>query len=406
VDLGLRNARLKNEERGCDVGVDAGRIVAIQPGLVADGREIDLQGRLLIPGFIETHIHLDKACILDRCAAEKGTLDEAIREVAKAKRAFTVEDIRARAGHTLERCILHGTTHMRTHLEVDPVIGLKGMEAILPLIEEYEWAIDLEICVYPQEGLLNNPGTEELIIESLRRGARVVGGCPYTDSNPKGQIDRIFEIARDFDVDIDFHLDFDTNPKGMTADYVCEQTERHNYGGRVTIGHVSKLSALPADHFRAIAKRLADTGVAVTVLPSTDIYLMGGTRDHDIVRGVTPAHRLLHEGVNCSLSTNNVLNPFTPFGDCSLLRIANLYANISRVRTRADIGECLEMVTRRSARLLRLEHYGLAVGNAADLVVLDCTSAEAAIQELALPLYGFKNGRLTFSREPARLHRP
>lgn len=406
VDLILKNARLKNEERLCDVGIDAGRLVAIQSELAVEGREIDLQGRLLLPGFIETHIHLDKACILERCTAEEGTLDEAIREVAKAKRAFTVEDIGKRAVRTLERCILQGTTHMRTHLEVDPVIGLKGMEAILPLIEEYKWAVDLEICVFPQEGLLNNPGTEDLIIESLQRGARLVGGCPYMDSDPKGQIDRIFEIARDFDVDIDFHLDFDTNPRGMTADYVCQQTERHKYGGRVTIGHVSKLSALPADRFHTIAKRLADSGVAVTVLPSTDIYLMGGERDHDIVRGVAPAHRLLHEGVNCSLSTNNVLNPFTPFGDCSLLRIANLYANISRVGKRADIGECLEMITHRSARLLRLEDYGLAVGNAADLVVLDCTSVEAAVQELASPLYGFKNGRQTFTRSPAELHRP
>lgn len=406
MDLVLRNAKIEGMQQLCDVGIDAGRIVAIQPELAAEAQEIDLQGRLLVPGFIETHIHLDKACILERCAAEEGTLDEAIREVAKAKRAFTVEDIRARAVRTLERCILHGTTHMRTHLEVDPVIGLKGMDAILPLIGEYKWAVDLEICVFPQEGLLNNPGTEELIVESLRRGARVVGGCPYTDSNPKGQIDRIFEIARDFDVDIDFHLDFDTNPKGMTVDYVCEQTARYNYGGRVTIGHVSKLSALPSDHLHAIAKRLADTGVAVTVLPSTDIYLMGGERDHDIVRGVAPAHRLLHEGVNCSLSTNNVLNPFTPFGDCSPLRIANLYANIARVGKRADIGECLEMITRRSARLLRLEGYGLAVGNTADLVVLDCPSAEAAIQELALPLCGFKNGRQTFTRLPAELHRP
>ncbi|MDX1489597.1 MAG: amidohydrolase family protein, partial [Acidiferrobacterales bacterium] len=186
MDLVLRNAKIEGMQRLCDVGIDASRIVAIQPELGVEAREIDLQGRLLIPGFIETHIHLDKACILERCAAEDGTLAEAIREVAKAKRAFTVEDIRARAVRTLERCILHGTTHMRTHLEVDPVIGLKGMDAILPLIGEYKWAVDLEICVFPQEGLLNNPGTEELIVESLRRGARVVGGCPYTDSNPKG----------------------------------------------------------------------------------------------------------------------------------------------------------------------------------------------------------------------------
>ncbi|MFQ5930955.1 MAG: amidohydrolase family protein [Nitrospiraceae bacterium] len=407
MDLILKNGRINGRDlrQLFDVGIDSGRIAAIEPKVDADAPAINLYGRLIVPGFVESHLHLDKSCILERCKSEEGTLEEAIHEVAQAKKRFTVGDIRSRAIRTLEKCIIQGTTHIRTHLEVDPLIGLKGLEAILPLIDEYKWAVDLEVCVFPQEGLLNNPGTDELMIESLKRGARVVGGCPYTDTDPRGQIDRIFEIALDFDVDIDFHLDFDTNPEGLTVDYVCELTERHGYGGRVAVGHVSKLSALPNTQFREVAKRLSDAGVAVTVLPSTDIYLMGSERDHNIVRGVTPVHRLLHEGVNCSLSTNNVLNPFTPFGDCSLIRIANLYANISQVGSRGDIKECLEMITQRSAKLMRLENYGITVGNAADIVVLDCESPEVAIQELAVPLRGFKNGRPTFTRKPAELHR-
>jgi cytosine deaminase len=360
----------------------------------------------VVPGFVESHIHLDKACILQRCTAEEGTLREAIGEVAKAKRAFTVEDIRARAIETLERCILQGTTRMRSHLEVDPVIGMKGIEAVLPLIDEYRWAVELEICVFPQEGLLNNPGTDALMVEALRRGARVVGGCPYTDSDPEGQIDRVFEMAREFDVDIDFHLDFDTSPEGMTLGHVCDLTERFGWGGRVAIGHVSKLSALPAARLRAAAARLADAGVAVTVLPSTDLYLMGAGRDHDVVRGVAPVHRLIEAGVNCALSTNNLLNPFTPFGDGSMIRMANLYANIAQIGTSAGIRECLSMVTERPARLMRHSDYGIAAGHPADLVVLDCESAEAAVQTLASPLMGFKNGRRTFTRRPAQLHRP
>ena len=408
MDLILKTGRIsgRDPQQLFDIGIDGGRIAAIEPKLGADAPEIDLCGRLIVPGFVESHLHLDKSCILERCKSGEGTLEEAIHEVAQAKKRFTVEDIRSRAIRTLEKCIIQGTTHIRTHLEVDPLIGLKGLEAILPLIDEYRWAVDLEVCVFPQEGLLNNPGTDELIIESLKRGARVVGGCPYMDADPRGQIDRIFEIARDFDVDIDFHLDFDTNPEGLTVDYVCELTERHGYGGRVAVGHVSKLSALPASQLSRVAKRLSDAGVAVTVLPSTDIYLMGSERDHNVVRGVTPVHRLLHEGVNCSLSTNNVLNPFTPFGDCSLIRIANLYANICQVGSRGDIKECLEMITRRSAKLMRLENYGITVGDTADMVVLDCESPEAAIQELAVPLQGFKNGRPTFTRQPIELRKP
>jgi len=408
MDLVLKDAVLFGaaDDRPADIGIADGRIAEIGPGLDGGARTLDLGGRLAVPGFVESHIHLDKACILDRCKSEEGTLDEAIREVSAAKKAFTVEDICDRAVRTLEKCILQGTTRMRTHVEVDPVIGLKSIEAILPLREEYAWAIDLEVCVFPQEGLLNNPGTDELIVEALKQGADVVGGCPYTDSNPRGQIERIFELAREFDVDIDFHLDFDTDPKGMTVSDVCELAARHNYGGRVAIGHVSKLSALTPDRLSQVAVQLADAGVAVTVLPSTDLYLMGADREHDKVRGVAPVHRLVEQGVNCALSTNNVLNPFTPFGDCSMVRMANLYANIAQLGTGAGLRQCLDLVTHRPARLMRLDEYGIEVGNPADIVVLDTTSGVSAVQELAVPLYGFKRGRQTFVREPAQLLRP
>lgn len=407
MDLILRRARLADGgTETADVGIDRGRIAAIVPRLSADGPELDLQGRLLAPGFVETHIHLDKSRILDRCRAERGELDEAIAEVAMAKKAFTAEDVHARAKRTLEQCILQGTTHMRTQLEVDPGIGLRGLEGVLPLIPEYAWAIDIEICVFPQEGLLNNPGTEELMVQALKRGCRVIGAAPYTDSDPHGQIDRVFELAREFAVDIDMHLDFGPDPDDLDLLYVCELTDRFKYGGRVAIGHVTKLSAADPARFAQAARRMADAGVALTVLPSTDLYLMGRHMDRSVMRGVTAAHKLLHEGVNCSLSTNNVLNPFTPFGDCSLLRQANLYANIGQVGARGDVRECFNMITTRSAALLRLADYGLAVGRAADLVVLDCADPESAVAELATPLHGFKRGRMTFSRAPAVLHRP
>jgi cytosine deaminase len=128
--------------------------------------------------------------------------------------------------------------------------------------------------------------------------------------------------------------------------------------------------------------------------------------DHNVTRGVVPAHKLLHHGVNCSLSSNNILNPFTPFGDCSQMRMANLYANISQVGKKADMRECFNMVTRRPAEMLRLKDYGLAVGKSADLIVLDSASPEAAVAELAPVLYAFKRGRRTVSRQPATLHRP
>jgi cytosine deaminase len=406
LDLVLRNARIHG--RGSttfDIGIAGGTVVEVGP-IATDAPAEDVGGRLVTAGFVETHIHLDKSCILDRCQAEKGTLQEAIAQVAAAKRAFTEDDVYERGRRTLEKAIVQGTTHMRTHVEVDPRIELRSFTAIRRLKRDYAWAINLEICVFPQEGLLNDPGTEDLLIAACEAGADLIGGCPYTDSDPHGQIARIFAIARRFDVDIDFHLDFDLEPAPMDLTEVCRQTDAFRYGGRVAVGHVTKLSALPPAQFAEMARRLADAGVAVTVLPSTDLFLMGRPCDHNVPRGVTPAHKLAAHGVTCSLATNNVLNPFTPFGDCSLVRMANLYANIAQVGATHELAACFDLVTTQPAKLMNLSDYGVAAGNPADLIVLDCSDAAMAVAEVAHPLLGFKRGRRTFTRAAPVLYSP
>jgi cytosine deaminase len=415
LDLVLRDARVAgSEDRTVDIGIRDGRIVTIGPDLTSDGPERHIGGRLVVPGFVETHIHLDKSCILDRCiigqgtgqSTGEGTLAEAVAQTAAAKRSFTEEDIYARACRTLDKALIQGTTRMRTHVEIDPRIHLKGFNAIRQVKKDYAWAIDIEICVFPQEGLLNDPGCEELLVEACENGADLIGGCPYTDTDPDGHVGRIFALARRFDLDVDFHLDFDLDPSWMRLDEVMRQTERFGWGGRVAVGHATKLSAIDSRALAAIGRRLAEVGVAVTVIPATDLFLMGRDHDHNVPRGVTPAHRLIQHGVTCSLATNNVLNPFTPFGDCSLIRMANLYANVAQVGGVAEIASCLDLVTTAPAKLMNLIDYGIAVGNPADIVVLDCTTATAAVAELAGPLLGFKRGTATFSRPSAMIHRP
>jgi cytosine/creatinine deaminase len=406
LDLVLRNTRIHGRGSATfDIGIAGGKTVEIGQ-ISSDAATEDVGGRLVTPGFVETHIHLDKSCILDRCHSENGTLQEAIAQVAAAKRAFSEEDVYERGRRTLEKAIVQGTTRMRTHVEVDPRIELRSFAAIQRLKRDYAWAIDLDICVFPQEGLLNDPGTEDLLIAACEAGADLIGGCPYTDSNPHGQIARIFEIARRFDIDIDFHLDFDLDPERMDLVEVCRQTDSFRYGGRVTVGHVTKLSAVPPAELANIARRLVDVGVAVTVLPATDLFLMGRGCAHNIPRGVTRAHKLAENGVTCSLATNNVLNPFTPFGDCSLIRMANLYANIAQIGTAQELSACFDLVTTQPAKLMNLHDYGVAIGNPADLIVLDCGDAAQGIAELAQPLLGFKRGRRSFTHPAPALSAP
>jgi len=402
----VQGARLADGSGPVDVGVAAGRIAAVAPRLQADAQAIPANGCLLVPGLVETHVHLDKTCILDRCPASEGSVAEAVRLTSKAKAGFTPEDVYARGQRTLERAVGWGTTRMRTHVEVDPGIGLRGFEGVQQLARDYAWAMDIELCVFPQEGLLNNPGTDELLIEGLRCGARVIGAVPYIDTDPRGQIDRIFEIAREWDVDIDMHLDMGDTPEGMQVEYVCRKTEEFGWGGRVAVGHVTQMSLVPPARFAALAATLAGAGVAVTVLPATDLYLMGRTHDHSVPRGVVVAEPLRAAGVTCSIATNNVLNPFTPYGDANLLRMANLYANVCHVARPAELAGCLQMVTTDAARLMRVAEYGVHVGAPADLVLLDAPDAASAVAELAQPLWGMKDGRMSFTRQRPALHPP
>lgn len=405
VDLVLRNVRPAGGERPVDVAIDAGRIVAIGPDLVCEAVESeDLGGAFAFPGFVETHIHLDKACILDRCRICEGTLAEAVAETARAKAGFTEEDVYARAARVVEKAILHGTTRLRTFVEVDPRAGLRSFAAIRRIRADYAALIDVEICAFAQEGTTREPETEALLAAALADGADLVGGCPYTDPDPAGHLSRLFALARRFDVDVDVHLDFDLDPSWSHLPFVVAETQAAGWGGRVAIGHVTKLAMAAPEAVAATARRLADAGIALTVLPATDLFLTGRDRDRARPRGVAPAHALAAAGVVTTLATNNVLNPFTPFGDASLLRMANLYADVMQLASDAEIAGVFDMVGAAAARLLRVD-WGLAVGAPADVVVLDAPDPVAAVREIAPTLAGWKRGRRSFVRPRARLMR-
>jgi cytosine deaminase len=408
MDLIVRNARLSHapEASPVDIGITGGRIVAIEPALQADGSIFDANGCLACAGFVETHIHLDKSRIIDRCAPENGRQADAMQRVAAVKHTFSVEDVYARASRTLEKCISHGATRMRTHLELDGGVEMRSFEAIDALRRDYAWAIDIEVCVFPQEGLTDNPRSDALLVEGLKRGAKVIGAAPNYDPDHAGQIHRIFDLAREFDVDIDMHLDSGNSPDEMDIHLVCELTEKYRLGGRVAVGHMCKLSTMPIADLRTLARRIADVGVAVTVLPATELFMMGRDQDYNVRRGVADVNLLVECGVNCSLSTNNVLNPFTPFGDGSLLRMANLQANVCQIGQAPRLRECFAMLTERSARLMNLKDYGIAVGNPADIVVLDATTPEQAVAEICQPAAVFRRGRRTVTWPRAELHRP
>ena len=398
-ELLLRDCRLP-DGRLVDLGTVSGKIAEIgslagHPAL----RVVDCGGRVLTPGLVDAHIHLDKALLSERAPSIEGTVAEALRVTAEAKRRFTVEDIGARARRVLDQAVRAGTTAMRSHVEIDPIVGLKGLEALVGLKREYAPAIDLQLCAFAQEGILQSPGTEALLARALEGGADLIGGCPYNDTDAHAQIDIVFRLAREFDVDVDFHIDFFDEPEHMDVLYVAEQAVRFGWQGRVAVGHVSELAALEPEQLDRAAAILKDAGIGVIILPATDLYLMGRKDARNARRGIAPAKRLLAAGVTVAAATNNILNAFTPMGTGDLALMGYLMTAAAHMGTERDVADILAMLTEHPARLLRLPDYGLHVGARADLVLWETERPAEVVTTMAPRRLVVKAGRLSIQHE-------
>jgi cytosine deaminase len=399
IDLLLRECRLPGSEAPAHLAIANGRIATVGREAPAAREVIEVDGRLVTPGLVEAHMHLDKALLHDRIEATAGTAAEAIRLTGQAKRGFTVEDVRARARRVLDMAIAAGTTAMRSHVEVDPVLGLSALEAILPLKAEYAAALDLQICAFAQEGILQSPGTEGLLRRALTRGADLVGGCPYNDTDATRHIDIVFALAQAFDVDVDFHVDFFDEPEHLHIREIIDQTVRTGWQGRVSVGHLTELAALPVPEQDALVADLAAARIGVIALPTTDLYLMGRSDEVNVRRGITPLRRLLAAGVSVALASNNIRNPFTPIGTADLADLTFLATVAAHMGTAREMRTLLDTITVHPATMLRLPEYGVAPGCRANLLVWDCATAEDAVATLPPRILSIKDGRVTIEHE-------
>ena len=404
ADLVLRACRLPGRTELADLAVTDGRIAAVTPhdprhSTPAAVLIIEARGRVVTPGLVESHIHLDKALLSERIVAPAASAAEAIRLVGDAKRAFTAEDIRARARRVLELAIAAGTTAMRAHVEVDPIVELMGLDAMLALKAEYAPALDLQLCAFAQEGIVQAPGTEALLRRALQAGADLVGGCPYNDTDATKHIEIVFRLAEAFGVDADFHIDFFDEPEHLHIRDVAAETRRAGWQGRVAVGHLTELAALARVEREALIAEIADAGIGVIALPATDLYLMGRRDRESPRRGLTPIRELLAAGVPVALATNNVRNPFTTVGTADLAHMAFLTAVAAHMGTPADLRALVETITTHPARILRLPDYGLAPGCRADLVLWECERVEDIVAALPARALVIKRGRISIEHE-------
>lgn len=395
MDLIFRNVRIDDAQALTDVAVHNGKIVEIAPGIAhTAAQEIQGNGNVLIPGFVEGHLHLEKANVMHRKANRSGTLQEAIAVTAELKPTLTREDILERSTQVLRALVQAGSTHVRAHAEFDPVQGFTGFDVVLELREKFRDVIDIQVVAFPQEGILKLPGMHAMMVEAMDKGADVVGGIPYNDVSAHEHIDYVFSLAKRYGKDIDFHQDFADNADNMTIEYLAHKTLQEGYQGRVCVGHLTSLGAATPQKQREIIALLREAEISVMCLPATDLHLGARGDSHNVRRSLTPVRALRDGGVNICLATNNIRNAFTPYGTGDLLNIAQLALPACHLGGADDQATVLSMLTTRPAKALGLKNYGLAPGKDADLVLLDTRAVSDVILDLPARLMVLKRGKV------------
>ena len=415
-DLLLRDTLCADDGQRQDLAIHKGKIIARGSNLAINAkRVIDVHGRLVSPGFVESHLHLDIALMNDvRPPGRREVfhkMSELGERVDQGIKSFTPGGIKNRALQALDRALCQGVVALRAQCLVNEQVGLEFLETLLEVKARAAGKVDLQIVALPEKGIL---GKLDLFRNAIRLGADVIGCSPDLEpgwEDPairKVHMDAVFEIAQEFDIDIDTHVDLalldDPQPQDLDIVYLAEKTIAEGYQGRVTAGHACALDSLPRDLALQVIERVAEAQLHVISQP--DLYRVGRTDTRHVRRGLTRVKELLAAGVNVSLASNNVRDVLRPMGNFDLLEEALILVYGAHMDQVDQVEGLFRMTTTNPAKALGLASYGLEVGCDADLVILDTDSPSGAIFDQADKAYVLKGGEVmaTMTRQQESYH--
>ena len=360
------------------VGKD-GRITALMPSIPpgAAERVIDLHGKLVTPGLVDAHQHLDKSRTRRLVANPAGTLEGASAAYRTFAERATREDIIARAERTLDICLAHGTVAIRNHTNIESQSGLRAFEAMVELRERRRDRITLQVVAHLTSDAPRNLGAARAWLEAaIAAGADAIGGVPQYADQPLAFLDLLFEFAERSGLPLDMHVDEHLDCGRLLFDAVIERTRAHGMQGRVTAGHCCALSAMARDEAQRIIANFAAAGISVITLPAANLFLQGRDAERLPPRGLAPVRDLLTAGVNVAAASDNIQDPFLPIGSGDLLEVARWTLAAGQLDL-ADLRAAFDLVSAAPAAILGLgANWGIAIGARADLLIADAEDVE------------------------------
>ena len=395
------NARLRGRDFLFDLHIDAdGTIAKVEPatGATDTADEIDAGGGLAVPSPIDAHLHLDLAHSLDIVPRNtSGTLAEAIRHWSAAKATMTAKSVKIRALRAIREEVSYGVGHIRTHVDVGTAAGMRLCEGVLAAREETRDLVDIQVVVFPQDGIIRDPGAYEQMREGLKMGCDGVGGIAHnecTADNSRRHIDMLFDLADEFDCDIDCHIDETDDPESKCVEVLAAGAIERGRQHRVAGSHVCALSSYDDEHAARVIELIAEAGMHVVTNPGVNLHLQGRFDRYPKRRGLTRVAELLAAGVNVSAGQDCIKDPFYPLGTGNMFEVGHLLIHADHLSRPEQIEQVADMITVNPARTLRLKRYGAEPGCRADLAVLPVETVHEAFRLRVKPTAVLKRGKL------------
>lgn len=400
----LRQGRLTNGQI-VDILIENGRITAIENHLPQQVKsEIQLNGNLISPPFVESHIHLDSALTAGEPRFnQSGTLFEGIQIWGERKQHLTLADVKERAIAALKQQAAQGVLFVRSHVDVSEP-SLTALQALLEVRETVKDWITLQVVAFPQDGIYSQPENAHLLEKALAMGADVVGGIPHyelTREDGVNSIQLIFSLAEKYQRLIDIHCDEIDDDQSRFLEVVNAWAIKTSCGEKVTASHTTAFGSYNNAYAYKLLGMLGRSRLNFVSNPLINITLQGRTDTYPKRRGITRVKELWQAGLNVSLGHDCIHDPWYILGTGNMLDVANMAIHVCQMTGLAEIDACYDMITVHGARTLQVEnHYGIAVGKPANLIVLNAQNPFQAIRDRATVLYVISQGKLLVQTQP------
>ncbi|PAE27208.1 cytosine deaminase [Paenibacillus sp. 7884-2] len=405
--MNIKNAKLRGKEGLWDIEVVAGKINQVSPHTEGgdDSNALDVNGALVLPPFIEPHIHLDTTLTAGEPTwNQSGTLFEGIQRWSERKETLTIEDVKVRSKTALKWQIAQGIQHVRTHVDVtDP--DLTALQAMLEVKEEVAPYLDLQLVAFPQEGIQSFPKGVELLEEALKMGADVVGGIPhyeFTREYGVSSMKTAFDLAEKYNLLVDIHCDEIDDEQSRFVEVVATEAYERGLGSRVTASHTTAMGSYNDAYASKLFRILKMSGINFVSNPLVNIHLQGRFDTYPKRRGLTRVKELQEAGMNVSFGHDDIFDPWYPLGTGNMLQVLHMGIHVAQLMGYEQIVNSIDMITTNSAKTLHIEdRYGIEAGKPANFIVLDAENEYEAIRKQAKVRYSIRNGAIIAETKPS-----